>query len=251
MNVKRIPSALLALIICCTASACARPAPAAPTAPSGPSSVPETPLASFPEAPSSQPEETQGGQEETATDQLFVADAARYRGTVASIDTDINGDAMYRLTAFPGSGLTEQLLVAFTDESRTSFDLSSVKEGDHLEVFYHPGVEGACALTNYDIIAANKLLPAEVVYYNGILVEKRSQEDGSVDLVMVPQDTPPESRQDPMYQFIFHTGPDTQLRMAQEELLEGVQLNIYHKGIATRSIPPQGVALEVRPIEVS
>ena len=248
MTVKRILPALLALLICCTASACSQPAPAAPASPS---SVPEAPVASLPESPASQPEEAQSGQEDAVTDHLYVADAARYRGTVASIDTDINGEAMYRLTAFPGSGLTEQLLVAFTDDSRTSFDLSSVKEGDHLEVFYHPGVEGACALTNYDVIAANKLLPAEAVYYNGILVEQRSREDGSVDLVMVPQDTPPESRQDPMYQFIFHTGPDTQLRMAQEELLEGVQLNIYHKGIATRSIPPQGVALEVRAIEVS
>ena len=35
-------------------------------------------------------------------------------------------------------------------------------------------------------------------------------------------------------------------RQAPEALKEGALLNIYHKGIATRSLPPQGVALEVR-----
>ena len=71
---------------------------------------------------------------------------------------------------------------------------------------------------------------------------------GPVDLVMVPQDTPMESWGDPMKQFVFHTGPDTQFYTSAGDLKEGALLNIYHKGIATRSLPPQGVALEVRPL---
>ncbi len=87
------------------------------------------------------------------------------------------------------------------------------------------------------------------MYYNGILVEKGEREDGSVDLVVVPLDTPSESWGDPMRQFVFHTGESTQFRLAPEALKEGALLNIYHKGIATRSLPPQGVALEVRLLE--
>lgn len=245
MVVKRFLPVLLALALCCAGAACSQPA--APPAPSGLSEPPVTPAAS--EDPASRPEEGEKEEEkeDTAMEPLYVADAARYRGTVAAMETDVNGEVTYRLTAFPGSGLAEQLVAAFTDSSRTSFDPATIREGDHLEVFYHsPGGDG-CALTACDVIAANRLLPAEAVYYNGILVERQEQEDGSVDLVMVPLDTPPESRQDPMLQFVFHTGEDTRFRLSPEALTEGAELNIYHRGISTRSIPPQGAALEVQP----
>lgn len=85
--------------------------------------------------------------------------------------------------------------------------------------------------------------------YNGILVELETREDGTVDLVMVPQGTPLEDWGDPMNQFIFHTGPETCFATPPGELPEGGLLTICHKGIATRSIPPQGVALEVRPMD--
>lgn len=246
MTTKRLAAVALALAACCVVAACTNPAPAAPP----PSSTVATPVASTPEDPPPQPEDTgaeaDDEKEETAMDQLYVADAARYRGTVASIDADIAGGLMYRLAAYPGTGLPEQLMIVFTGDSRTSFPQDTIREGDHLEVFYQP-VEGeTCGLTCYEVIAANRLLPAEGVYYNGILVEQNTMEDGTADLVMVPQGTPLENWGDPMKQFVFHTGPDTQFYMAEDDLAEGALLNIYHKGIATRSLPPQGVALEVR-----
>lgn len=250
MTAKRITLVLLALAACCAVAACTNP-----TAPEGsgdPSSALATPVSESQTAPAPEPEpdpdpETET-KEEPPMERIVVADAACYRGTVASIDTDLTGAVMYRLTAFPGTGLAEQLMVVFTQESRASFDPSSIQEGDHLEVFYSPAGGETCGLTCYDVIAANRLLPAEGVYYNGILVEAETQENGSVDLVMVPQGTPLESWGDPMQQFVFHTGPDTRFRMSSQDLEEGMLLNIYHKGIATRSIPPQGEALEVRPM---
>ncbi len=239
MRLKGVAAALLALAICCAGTACASQPPAAP------SSIPATPVASLPEEPEPQTEETEKEEEETAMEHLYVADAAQYRGTVTSAKTGGAGEAAC-LTAFPGSGFAEELLVVFTPESQASFDLATIQEGDRLEIFYSPaGGEGA----SQKVIAANKLLPAEGVYYNGILVEKGEREDGSVDLVMVPLDTPSESWGDPMRQFVFHTGESTQFRLAPEALKEGALLNIYHKGIATRSLPPQGVALEVRLLE--
>ena len=91
-------------------------------------------------------------------------------------------------------------------------------------------------------------MPAEAVYYNGILTAVQEKEDGSVDLVMVPEGTAQDQWEDPMVQFVFHTGDETQFYCNLEDLTEGTLLNIYHKGIMTMSIPPQGVALEVRPI---
>ena len=82
-------------------------------------------------------------------------------------------------------------------------------------------------------------MPGDIILYT-------FSHTGTVDLVMVPQDTPMESWGDPMKQFVFHTGPDTQFYTSAGDLKEGALLNIYHKGIATRSLPPQGVALEVR-----
>ena len=147
-------------------------------------------------------------------------------------------------------GLPEQLLVTL-EGADAGFDLSEIALGDHLEVYYNPPAEEegeACAITCYPVIAVNRLMPAEAVYYNGILTAVQEKEDGSVDLVMVPEGTAQDQWEDPMVQFVFHTGDETQFYCNLEDLTEGTLLNIYHKGIMTMSIPPQGVALEVRPI---
>lgn len=250
MTAKRMIAVLAALAVCCAVAACANPAPAAPSDPSSALATPvaESPAAAEPEPePEPDPDPETETKEEPPMERIVVADAACYRGTVTSIDSTLTNEVIYRLTAFPGSGMQEQLLVVPTPDTRANFDLDTIREGDHLEVFYAPPEGIGCGLTCYDVIAANKLLPAEAVYYNGILVEAEDREDGSTDLVMVPLDTPQEDWQNPMMQFVFHTGPETQFRMSTQDLEEGMLLNIYHKGIATRSIPPQGVALEVRP----
>lgn len=77
--------------------------------------------------------------------------------------------------------------------------------------------------------------------YVGILVEWELSDEGTVDLVMVPQGTPLECWGDPMKQFIFHAPPE----IVPQTLSQGALLNIHHKGTATFSIPPQGVALHV------
>lgn len=241
MTVKRITLVLLALAACCAIAACANPGGPARTA--DPSSALATPVAELPDpAPQTDYEE-----EKTSMDDLiYITDAARYRGTVASIDKTLTGQVIYRLVAFPGSGMPEQLLVVPTPDTLSSFDFADVQVGDHMEVFYNPPEEAGCGLTCYDILGANLLFPAEMVYYNGILAEKDDDGNGNVDLVMVPEGTPQENWRDPMRQFVFHAGPETQFFTPVEELEEGASLNIYHRGISTRSIPPQGVALEVR-----
>ena len=250
MTFRRIIALLSAMAVCCTLAACAAPAREGGSAPES-----EAVSASAGETESQPAEESQspesGTEEgENAVKSLYVADASRYRGTVASIDTVLSGETIYKLEAFQGSGLPEQLLVTL-EGADAGFDLSEIALGDHLEVYYNPPAEEegeACAITCYPAIAVNKLMPAEAVYYNGILTAVQEKEDGSVDLVMVPEGTPQDQWEDPMVQFVFHTGDETQFYCNLEDLTEGTLLNIYHKGIMTMSIPPQGVALEVRPI---
>ena len=247
MNPKQITAVLAALALCAAMAACAQPGSGespAPAGESGPGSSAAQPAAESGSGPESEPQEAE------PMEPFYVADAALYRGTVTSIDTTLSGETLYKLEAYPGSGLQEQLLAVPTGDTKASFDFSTVALGDHLEVFYGapPAGEETCGLTCYDIIAVNRLLPAEAVYYNGILVKAEEREDGSLDLVMVPEDTAQPDWEDPMKQFIFHTGEDTQFYMNEADLISGAHLNLYHRGIMTMSIPPQGGALEVRPI---
>ena len=46
---------------------------------------------------------------------------------------------------------------------------------------------------------------------------------------------------------IFHYNAYTDFTQGVESLEPGDQLSIYHRGVATLSIPPQGSALEISP----
>lgn len=98
---------------------------------------------------------------------------------------------------------------------------------------------------DHTVTAPSELLPDEGMAYNGILVELEEGANG-LSLVMVPLDTPEADRGDYLRQYVFHTGEETDLRVPREELRPGAELAIRHNGIATRSLPPQGFALEVR-----
>lgn len=81
--------------------------------------------------------------------------------------------------------------------------------------------------------------------YKGILAKLEEGQEG-LSLVMVPLDTPAADWGNYLLQFVFHTGEESRFRVPREELRPGMELAIRHNGIATRSLPPQGFALEVR-----
>lgn len=85
--------------------------------------------------------------------------------------------------------------------------------------------------------------PMEYVY-KGILAELEEGPDG-LSLVMVPLGTPAAEWGDYLRQFIFHTGKETRFCVPPEQLRPGMELQIRHNGISTRSLPPQGYALKV------
>ncbi len=249
MTTGRFACLLTALSMSCLIAACAVPSENGTASVTGDAVSQSSQSSVAAEEVSAPPQEESSQEGEEAVAPLYVADAARYRGTVAAIDTALSGETIYRLEAFPGSGLDQQLLVTF-DGARAEFDLSEIALGDHLEVFYQAPQEEGCGLTCYEVIAVNRLMPAEAVYYNGILASINERENGEMDLVMVLEGTPEDQWEDLAIQFVFHTGEGTQFYCNSDDLVPGTLLNIYHRGVMTMSIPPQGSALEVRPMSV-
>ena len=235
MKLRAMTPVLSAILAgCCLAAGCSAQA-------AQPESAPEGKISRFPEG-TSQSQETPK-EEDTAMEAQY-ADTALYRGTITLID-ESGETAVYTLESYPGSGLEEQLLVTL-EGADGELDLAELQLGDHLEVRYGaPSEDGSPVAA----LAVKRLFPAESVYYNGILVSLREREDGRVDLVMVPEGTPEDQWEDPMMQFIFHTGDQTQFYCDEAALEEGTLLNVYHRGTATMSIPPQGSALELRLLE--
>lgn len=252
MTAKRAVLISLALAVSCAVAACADPASPARE----PFSALAAPMAELPgvsfshpdPAPQTDPDPDPDNQEEMPMGPIITFSGSqintiRYRGTVVSVEHTAEGETVCRLTAFPGSGFINEISAAVGPDTKADFDLAEIKEGDHLEVAVLPFCPEDGPVP---VLEVTRLFPAEMVYYNGVLVEREISEDGTVDLVMVPQGTPLESWGDPMKQFVFHAAEGAVFHTPPGELEEGALLNIYHKGIATFSIPPQGVALEVR-----
>ena len=214
---------------------------------------------------SSQPEESSSSSSSSQSQQLPgrseeeiaptggaepVMDAAFHRGTIAEIGT-AGQVTTYTLMGAPGSGYGA-LTVTFDQNTRMDFDPAQLQVGDQVELYYS-GL--SCALEE-DVpyvaaISAAKLLPEESTNYNGVVVEVRpGDKEGEGSLVMRALDAAQtgDPGEDALEQFVFHYAPQTQWRLglSVEELQPGDELNIYHRGVATMSIPPQGSALEIR-----
>lgn len=90
-------------------------------------------------------------------------------------------------------------------------------------------------------ITANLYPTAEMVLFNGRLesITPDPDKDGKGRMLLTELET--------NQQVVFHYSENTQFYLQVEELAQGDTLNILHRGAMTRSLPPQGSALEVRP----
>lgn len=166
---------------------------------------------------------------------LYVADAAMYRGTITNIEETEDGKKITLEQAQGTDFGAEQVVVNVTNDTDTSFEDDKLVEGAYLEVFY-----GGDIAEEVDAIAMNIYFETQAVIFNGTLKEivptEGKENEGRIFM------QPLEGEEE----IIFNYGEETQFYLNVEELKEGDALNIFHKGILTRSIPPQGIALEVR-----
>lgn len=246
---KKYLTAILASAMILSLAACQ---PAAPSAQENASSS-QAQSESLP--PPSVPEQSSSAEEnpvpeeiseptagDTDQDEIYVADAAMYRGTVEEIEKAAE-ETLLTLRQAKGTNYgAASLKFRFTKDTMTSFDLETLEKGAYLDVYYgiDLGKEPDTAQI-YDAIGANKKQPAEMVNFNGIIKEisPDPEVEGKGDLVMEDIENGQE--------VIFHyDGENTQFYLNFSDLKPGDKLNIYHRGVYTMSLPPQGGALEVQ-----
>lgn len=158
-----------------------------------------------------------------------VADAALYRGTVTEVL-----DSQLTVEQYDGRDYGESVIVFTLPQE----DPGSWQEGDYVEIYYGEIRETAPAQA--DAISVYKVADqAETVVTNGTVKEVATAEDGEISGVLINDS----NGQD----VFFHIGTDTQIYMNQDDLQEGKEISVLHTGVFTRSLPPQGNALEISP----
>lgn len=167
------------------------------------------------------------------------ADAALYRGVVGDITPGDEDSLTIEIAQPVGVNYSmPKLTVVVNKNTSAGFDTAGIKQGDYVEVYYGPA--GEQAPESVDAIVINRLAPAEVSVFNGTVKEITPDEndENSGDILLESLDDQSET--------IFHYSDETQFYLDFATLEVGTKLNIHHSGATTRSIPPQGNALEVR-----
>ncbi len=202
--------------------------------------VVEVPAETAPETAEA-PSETE---EAEAFQPVYVADAAMYRGTVLSVEPQEDGSTLVHLQKAEGTRYTQnEMVFRFQADTPLSFAMEDLTEGRYLEVFYGASSETDAAADQgevLDALGANLYFETAMVNFNGTFQEWTPSDGstGSIGSLTMTDLSTGET-------VIFHCSDSTQMRLNVEELQPGDKLNIFHQGVYTRSLPPQGSALEV------
>lgn len=175
-------------------------------------------------------------------EKVHVADAAMYRGTVMEIKENDGGKTLVLEQAKGTDFGSPTLTFVTTDDTRLSFEADKLVKGVYLEVYYGqaPGQKLDATKEN-NAIGINLYPSSEMVVFNGTIkvVEPNPDKEGEGQITM--------SNLDREEEVVFNYSQDnTQFYLTFEDLKVGDKLNIFHSGAYTRSIPPQGSAIEVR-----
>lgn len=171
---------------------------------------------------------------------LKVADAAMYRGTVTNI-LDNNDNTVVTIRRANGTSFDmETLTFLVTKDTKLSFEPDKLVTGVYLEVYYG-SKPGEKPTKDVDAIAINLYPSAEIVIFNGTIkaIEPNAEKEGEGRLVMDNLEREEE--------VVFnYDQANTQFYLTFDDLKVGDKLNIFHRGVYTRSMPPQGSAIEVQ-----
>ena len=223
---------LLGLLVGCADGTSSSPSSSSPELPAESSSS-EAPAAPSQSLPESLPEQEQ-------EPSIMVADASMYRGTVTVAQLVEDG---MRLTLEQAKGTdfgAASIEALLPQDAVLSFSPHEIVEGSYLEIYY----SGSLEAQPVRVIAANLYPSAEMVNFNGVFEELRTDSPDAGSLVL--RDV--ENGQQVVYHY---AAEQTQLYVDLSSLVPGDQLNIFHRGVYTMSLPPQGSALEIRKIKES
>ena len=179
---------------------------------------------------SSQQEESQPEEQ-----RLVVADAGMYRGEVYGVTED-----HFYAVQVPGRNYGEDILsVSIGENTRFSFDQSTLKDGDYIEFYYGDLMESYPAQT--EAIAVNRLPDAEMCVFNGEIVEL-TEEEGNLSLLL--------KRIGSEEEVLFRTGDSTNIYLNVDELKAGDKVSVLFSGAVALSLPGQATAQEIAPYTV-
>lgn len=173
---------------------------------------------------------------EVENEEVYVADAAMYRGTVTGLEEKEDGTVI-TLSQASGTDFGAKTMMFLIDSVTTGY--TDISEGNYIEVFYGRPLQGGFDYTDMQgAIGINNLNTADMVNFNGTIqsIEKDGENITSFAMVDI------ENNQE----VVFRISNDTNMYLTASDLKEGDKLNIYHRGMYTLSLPPQGFALEIR-----
>lgn len=220
---KKIASVLLSLILALSATACTASNQSEPITPIDESQSSSSEVSSGAESNADESEE-----EMVLDDSLLC-----YRGVVEDIAVSDDGNTVLILNGPQGSGVSPMKIKLTENTQGTDAQFGN---GSFLEIQYEDQQEEDESYAATSIIVLESV---DAVSYNGTLVEViRDGENGQLLMDPLMEDG---------VAYAFNFGPETVFYVDLESLQPGDKLNIYHSSMATRSIPPQSPAIEVRP----
>lgn len=161
-------------------------------------------------------------------------DNSIYRGTIEEM-TEKGGITTLTLKKAEGTPYAQSYKVNLKNTTKSSQDLSTFKKGDYVEVLYKTPKKSQTIPSAKTI---EKLFETEMCIYTGTLASVEKDEKDGDRGVLVMKDSKGE-------EMLFHYGYLTNFVTDLSKLKEGDKLSIYHRGVMTMSLPPQGSALEV------
>lgn len=173
---------------------------------------------------------------EEENEEIYVADAAMYRGTVTGLEEKEDGTVI-TLSQASGTDFGAKTMMFLISSMTTGY--TDISEGNYIEIFYGRPMQGRFDYTDIqNAIGINNLGMADMVNFNGTIqsIEKDGENITSLTMIDIGNNQ----------EVVFRISNDTNIYLTASDLKEGNKLNIYHRGIYTLSLPPQGFALEVR-----
>ncbi|MDV0444827.1 hypothetical protein MmiAt1_03700 [Methanimicrococcus sp. At1] len=169
------------------------------------------------------------------------ADTAMYRGNVTNIST-ANNETIMTLAQVNGTNYgAANMNFVFGDNSKANFNLTDLKVGQYIEVYY--GIPaGDVRPDPATVVVANVLPNADLVVYSGEIVNvtpavnvSNSTYVGKLEVKLENNTT-----------MIFNCGNSTQFYMNMSDVAAGTKVSIYGNWVIQTSMPPQTTAYEVR-----
>lgn len=166
-----------------------------------------------------------------------VEDAAMYRGTITAL-SETENILFFTINQEKGTDFGYPQLTFQTPKNTPLYvETKELMIGNYIEVYYNK--KDPKILQTETAIAVNKLKSAKECLFNGEVISiAKGDKKASGAIVLRDCETDEE--------IIYHYSSETQCYVDMEQVKKGDYLNIYHMGVYTASLPPQGNSLEIR-----